>query len=509
MTVTAVATLPRLDLRVDGSPAAGTLGPALTGVRVAQRLGLPAQCELTFADPPGPLDAAAALAPGTPVRVALAGGGVPLFEGDVTAVETAYGPDRTREVRVRAYDRLHRLRTRQPAVAHEDVTAAALASELAAPAGLDVQCDEGGPTWPLLLQHRQTDLELLQEVAARSGLWCTLRGEVVHLFTPAGIGEPVALALGAGLLEVAVERNATSAAGRVETEGWDPLLGEAHRATAGERRGRARVDASVDVDAVRRLANVTATDDDQARAVAQSELDRRSAGEVVLRGVADGDPRLRPGTPIDVTGIDRALCGRYVLTAVDHVVGPGTGYVTRLSTAPPEPPAPTAAPPGPDAATMALGVVDAVDDPAGIGRVRVRFPALGDLASAWMQVLAPGAGAGKGLVTLPDPDDLVLVLLPGGDPARGIVVGAMFGASGPADAGLDGGEVTRWTLGTSAGHRLTLDDGGRTIRLEDPTGSSLVLSPDGVLLHAAVDLVVEAPGRRIAIRASAVDFERA
>lgn len=507
MTVTAVATLPRLDLRVDGSPAGATLGPALTGVRVAQRLGLPAQCELTFADPPGPLGGAAAIAPGAALRVGPAGGGVPLFEGDVTAVESVYGPDRTREVRVRAYDRLHRLRTRQPAAAHEDVTAAGLATELAGAAGLSVQCEQSGPTWPLLLQHRQTDLELLHEVADRAGLWLTLRGEVVHLFTPAGIGEPVALALGAGLLEAAVERNATTAAGRVEAEGWDPLLVEPHRATATDRRGSARVGAGLEPDAVRRLPNLAVADDEQAGAAAQAELDRRSAGEVVLRGVADGDPRLRPGTPVDVTGLDRAVCGRYVLTAVDHVVGPGTGYVTRLSTEPPEPPA--RPPTTHDTATMTVGVVEGVGDPDGIGRVRVRLPALGDLTSAWMQVLAAGAGPGKGLVTVPDPGDLVLVLLPGGDPARGVVAGALFGAGGPADAGVDGGEVVRWTLQTAAGHRLTLDDAGRTIRLEDPTGSSLVLAPDGVRLHAAVDLVVEAPGRRIAIRADAVDFERA
>ena len=63
------------------------------------------------------------------------------------------------------------------------------------------------------------------------------------------------------------------------------------------------------------------------------------------------------------------------------------------------------------------GVVKSVDDPDQLGRVQVTLPTLGDIESAWMEVLSVGAGSGKGLVALPDVDDSVLVLLIHGDPA--------------------------------------------------------------------------------------------
>jgi hypothetical protein len=67
-------------------------------VRVQQRLSLPAQCELTFADPPGPLAAAGRLLPGSPAHRG-ARAARPLFDGEITAVEQVYGPAREREIR--------------------------------------------------------------------------------------------------------------------------------------------------------------------------------------------------------------------------------------------------------------------------------------------------------------------------------------------------------------------------------------------------------------------------
>ena len=40
-------------------------------------------------------------------------------------------------------------------------------------------------------------------------------------------------------------------------------------------------------------------------------------------------------------------------------------------------------------------------------------------------------------------------------------------------------------------------------------GNYLELTPGGVRLHAATDLTLEAPGRRVLVRGRAIDFERA
>src|SRR5262249_33288972 len=120
----------------------------------------------------------------------------------------------------------------------------------------------------------------------------------------------------------------------------------------------------------------------------------------------------------------------------------------------------------------------------------------------------PGAGPNKGIVALPDVDDQVLVVLTHGDPSQGVVVGGLFGAHGPADTGVEGTSIKRYTLQTPGGQRILLDDQHQLLRLEDQTGSYIELGPDRMLVHAAVNLVVEAPGRQVLIRGQAIDFER-
>ncbi len=121
--------------------------------------------------------------------------------------------------------------------------------------------------------------------------------------------------------------------------------------------------------------------------------------------------------------------------------------------------------------------------------------------------MSVGAGGGKGLVALPDTGDKVLVLLTHGDPASGIVLGGLYGADGPFDSGLEGGAIKRYSLKTSGGHVITLDDEARTLKIEDPAGSYVELAPELVSIHAATDLTIEAPGRKVRIVAASVDFE--
>jgi phage baseplate assembly protein gpV len=141
--------------------------------------------------------------------------------------------------------------------------------------------------------------------------------------------------------------------------------------------------------------------------------------------------------------------------------------------------------------------------------VRVKLPTYGDLETDWIGVLSPGAGEGKGLMTLADVDDHVLVAFSHDDPARAFVLGGVYGGVGPPDTGIEGGVVRRYSLLTPGGQRLMLNDEGSLVRLQDSNGSFVEMSPEGVRLHSAVDLQIDAPGRAITVRAKTVDFVRA
>jgi len=497
--MTVVASLPHLDVEFDGEPLAESAAGTLEEIRVQHRLSQPSACELTFFFTRDPIPALQNLRPGCSVRLTLPSNSACLFQGEITLMEYNYEASHGRTLRVRCYDKLHRLRKRQPVRVHVQVAAADLARELVADLGLTVDADDDGPLIQSLIQKRQSDLELLVGVSQRFGLYLTLRDDVLHLIGLKGKGESVALELGKSLLEARVEVNAEPACRSVLAKGWNASRVESHESRADSASIGREVDADAPPDRFgasgeRTLADEVLPDDRHASAVAQAELDLRSAREVTLWGVAEGDPNLLPGTPVEVSGVASKLAGRYVRR---------TGFVSEISTAPP------AFERSQGMLTAGLGIVTSVDDPDNLGRVRVSLPALGKVESDWMEVMAPGAGKGKGLVFLPDVSDQVLVLFIGGEVTHGIVLGGLYGTNGPGDYGVEGASIRRFTLVTPGGQKLKIDDTAESIRLENKGGSFFEFSPEKACLHSVVDLEIEAPGREVVIKGKTIDFRQA
>jgi phage baseplate assembly protein gpV/phage protein D len=490
-----------VEVSVDGESLPAAL--RILSVRVANRFGAPTQCEVALHDVAGPGAWPQTVALGARLSVRVVGEDGALFAGEVTCVQLVRGPDGTTVSRVRAYDALHRLRKRQTLRVFESVTAGQVAAALVADLDVTVADPDDGPRLPRVVQHRQRDFDLLVEVAARTGRLVTLDGTILRLSTLEGYGDPIKLHYGQSLYEATVEANLDGVADTVTAYGWDSRRAEVLQAQATQprtgRRGELRAEGRDGVT----LVDQPATGLDDVTALAQSALDAGTGRAVTLRGVADGDARLRPGVPVDVTGIGpSAGDGRYVLCSTVHTLD-GDGYRTAFSTEAP------ALPVAERGTSLTLGRVTAVDDPDGLGRIRVSLPAHGDLDAGWLAVLCPGAGRGKGLVALPDVDDTVAVALPHGEPAAGVVLGSLFGTLTPPDTGVEGNAVTRWSMHTADGQSIVVDDTEHSVRVANRGGSFVELTPDLLRLHASSDLVVEAPGKGITIRAGTVDFQQA
>ncbi|WP_373497800.1 phage baseplate assembly protein V, partial [Desulfococcus sp.] len=206
-------------------------------------------------------------------------------------------------------------------------------------------------------------------------------------------------------------------------------------------------------------------------------------------------------------------------TAVRHVIDRRQGFVSELETSPPP------GREGPRSTVATLGVVSRVDDPDGMGRVRVVLPNYNDVEAGWYPVVTPGAGLNKGIVALPDIDDRVLVVLLEGDPARGVVIGGLYGESPPPDSGVEEGAVRRYTLATPGGLRVRLDDGAGTVAVENGAGDRISLTPEAVLVTdsrgsrielsaekcrilSMADLEISAPGKKVTIGGQNIGFER-
>lgn len=492
--------------RIDGAPPDPRLAASVCSIDVRQTLNAPAMTIVAFADPPP--DLIGPLRIGTPISVQ-APTGATLIEAEIVAVEHRLSADQGRIVGIRGYDRLHRLRKRQRVRALTDVTAEDVATTAAADIGLMASApDTGSPRRAVVIQHDQSDFDLLVELTADCGLFFHVAEGTLHLLSLGGDGkEPVRLVAGQTLFEAEIELSAETMRRSTLARGWDagsasPVEGCVSVAAqdAVELRGE---DAFNRFDGLgeRLLLNRLSASAAEVTGLAQADIDRATAFGATLIGTVDGDPRLRPGRIVAIEGVSDQADGSYVLTEVAHRFDAERGYTTRISTRP----APRSS--RPRAALATLARITDVADPDGLARVKGKLVAYGDVESDWMPLLIVGAGNGKGLSIAPEAGDDVLVLLPEGDPARGIVLGGLYGArqapgTRPAQGARD------FTLRTPAGQSLMLDGVEAVIRLETSAGDLLEMTPNGTKLSVTRDLLVEAPGHTLTFRAAHVDFEK-
>jgi uncharacterized protein involved in type VI secretion and phage assembly len=106
---------------------------------------------------------------------------------------------------------------------------------------------------------------------------------------------------------------------------------------------------------------------------------------------------------------------------------------------------------------VVVGLVTDVDDPDGVGRIRVSFPWLGaDVVSGWAPIAAPLGGADRGYFYLPEVDDEALVAFEMGDFDHPFVLGFLHnGVDKPPSGDIDK-HVRR--VKSVAGHVVDLDD---------------------------------------------------
>src|SRR5262249_10325623 len=110
-------------------------------------------------------------------------------------------------------------------------------------------------------------------------------------------------------------------------------------------------------------------------------------------------------------------------------------------------------------------VVDDVDDPDKLCRVRLRFPWMSDAyVSDWSRLSQIGAGKNRGQVVLPEVGDEVLVAFDQGDIRRPFVLGGLYNDDDQPDLGpgslIDGSSkaVNNRLFTSREGHQLVFVD---------------------------------------------------
>jgi uncharacterized protein involved in type VI secretion and phage assembly len=148
---------------------------------------------------------------------------------------------------------------------------------------------------------------------------------------------------------------------------------------------------------------------------------------------------------------------------------------------------------------VVIGLVDDLDDPEGLARVKVTFPHLAGEPSNWAKLALPMAGAGRGTFFRPEKGDEVLVACEHGDIRQPYVVGTLWSKTDqPPDQTGAATDNNIRVIVSRSGHRITLDDtkGSERIQITDHAGKQeVVLDGSSITVHAdAGQVTVKASG---------------
>jgi phage protein D len=410
-----------------------------------------------------------------------------VFKGEITSLE----PEFTQEgflLTVRGYDRSHRLNRVRKTATYQDMSASQIAKKLASANGLSPTVTETGVTTKFTQQNNETDWEFLWRLASMYDYELVVEDKRLF-FRPAGG------AAGAATVEfdwakskpqlIALRPRVTGVqqVKEVVVRGWDPQQKRKLEAKAAV--GPAASSIGLDRGrVVKALGGGTLTVAD-APVTTQAEASKLAAafaaqlGNAFLHadGTCDGDPRVVPGAKLKVSGLGRQFSGEYVVSKATHHFQGGGGYFTKFVVAGRAPRTLldllSAGRSSSWSDSLVIGIVTNNKDPAGLGRVRVKYPALDEgLEGWWARIAAVGSGNERGQLMLPQVGDEVLVGFEGGDAHKPYVLG------------------TLWN-GTDKPGELVHEDGSYHLKSDKQI---LMAAKDNVTIKTEKNLVVEVKG---------------
>ena len=520
-------------ISVEGTPLADEIDKQVAWVTVIDRLRMPDSFVIVFRDPTTGILDKAHMKIGAKVSIETTAPGkdksTALMTGEITSIEVEYDVLGARAV-VRGYDKLHRLSAGKKTKTWDNVSYGDVAQEILSGAGLMADVGSTGKPQDHIIQGNLTDLEFLYELAHKTGFDLDIEDEKVTFDSPSTASDapaggtytskdPKQLVWGKNLIEFRARVSAVAQVPDVKVLGWDvkkkaPVVGKA----------RAKTDsASLDL-TPKKLASLVSgstmfvTDRpvvDQAAAddLATAYADQVASAAFEATAIAIGSPALKAGVPVSVSKVDKNLAGDWVISTAKHEFG-GGAYRTHLEFTGRQDrslhglvsggltvPANRSRIYG-----VVVGLVTDNNDPEDAGRVKVKYPWLGDDAvSYWARIARPSAGKDYGFVWIPEVDEEVVVAFEHGDINFPLVVGSLWNGkdkmpSKTVSGASEDGKISRHALISPGGHQIVFydkdDDAGIQITTKDKKYRIVLGSSEKkMVIYAEGDVRMETKGK--------------
>jgi uncharacterized protein involved in type VI secretion and phage assembly len=518
-------------VEINGSAVSTDFMMDVRNIEVEQSLHMPSMFSIHLDDPKFTwVDNAALLKIGASVKISAKDfGGFDraesathvLIDGEITALEPDYPETSVTSLVVRGYDKSHRLHRGRKTRTFLDVTDSDLCSTIAGEVGLRATADATSVVHPYVLQDNQTNFEFLWERARNNGYVVYSAEGQLRFQKPRTGATAITLSYGESLREFRPRVSWAGQSSKVVVRGWDEkqqLVVTAEAAptawpnTTGIS-GAPAVPFGEAASAHYSMSTTTA----HATAIANGLKSEVEEGKLQAEGTAFGTPTLAAGKTVTLQKLGSRFSGTYLVTHARHRLDSKGGYDTEFSISGfnsntlrdlIEGGAGTSGAGRPAGDHVYAGVMPAIvtnlDDPEDRGRVKVKFPWMGDaVESFWARAATPMSGGSRGFMFLPEVNDEVLVAFENGDSDRPYVLGGLWHGTEKPPIGkavaVKNGKVVQRMIKSRLGHVILLDDSDDKTSIQfidKTTKNSIVIDSvaNKIIITAEADIEATAKG---------------
>jgi phage protein D len=262
-----------------------------------------------------------------------------IFRGKITGLEASFPSDGPPELLVLAEDALQAARMKRQTKTWSSTSLSAIVQQVANGLGLTPVTTGLDTTIGTEQQLNESDLHFLRRLLARYDADLQVVGTELHA-TPRNQAQrnTIELDMNSQLHEVRIIADLAHQVTQVTATGWDFMQGQAISVTSqttslGPGSGQAGSYWLTQAWGTRseQLAQYATIDEPDAQALVDAEFAQRSRQFVVARGVAEGNPALRVGSCLTLTGLGPRFSNTYYTTATVHKFDPTKGYSTEFT----------------------------------------------------------------------------------------------------------------------------------------------------------------------------------
>jgi phage protein D len=262
-----------------------------------------------------------------------------IFVGEIVAQEPEFLERGPATLTLRGYDLSHRLHRSKKTRTFNDMKDSDIASQIAGDAGLEAEAEDSGTVHPYVFQNNLTDFDFLRSRAAAMGWEVEVEGKSLFFRPPPKDEEgPVKLEWGHNLKSFRPRLSSSGQKSEVVVRGWDPASKKEYvgKASLGDvpAKGGGKLGAEESKEAISDskhvVTDVPVSSQKEADGMAAALLEEVAMGFLEARARISGDPRVKIGTRVEISGVGARYDGPYYVTRALHVLD-RSGYSTELT----------------------------------------------------------------------------------------------------------------------------------------------------------------------------------